>query len=56
MIRNTRQNWTIGEVVKVGFEAVVAQAARDQRLDYGLGTALLALLTGLFASLVFRRD
>jgi len=44
------------EVVKVGFEAVVAQAARDQRLDYGLGTALLALLTGLFASLVFRRD
>ncbi len=44
------------EVVRTGFEAVVAQAARDQRLDYGLGTALLALLTGLLASLVFRRD
>lgn len=51
----TRETTAI-EVVKVGFEAVVAQAARDQRLDYGLGTALLALLTGLFAGLVFRRD
>jgi uncharacterized protein (TIGR02186 family) len=51
----TRETTAI-EVVKVGFEAVVAQAARDRRLDYGLGTALLALLTGLFAGLVFRRD
>jgi uncharacterized protein (TIGR02186 family) len=51
----TRETSAI-EVVKVGFEALVAQAARDHRLDYGLGTALLALLTGLFASLVFRRE
>jgi uncharacterized protein (TIGR02186 family) len=51
----TRETTAI-EVVKVGFEALVAQAARDRRLYYGLGTALLALLTGLFAALVFRRD
>ena len=51
----TRETTAV-EVVKQGFEALVAQAARDQRLAYGLLTALLALLTGLFASLVFRRD
>jgi len=44
------------EVVKVGFEQYVADAARDYGLLYGLATALLALLTGWFASMVFRRD
>lgn len=47
---------TAFEVVKVGFERFVAQAARDHGLLYGLATAMLALLTGWFASVVFRRD
>ena len=44
------------EVVKAGFEQFVANAARDHGLLYGLATALMALLTGWFASVVFRRD
>jgi uncharacterized protein (TIGR02186 family) len=44
------------EVVKVGFEQFVAQAARDHGLLYGLATAMMALLTGWFASVVFRKD
>ena len=44
------------EVVKTGFEQFVANAARDHGLFYGLATALMALLTGWFASVVFRKD
>jgi uncharacterized protein (TIGR02186 family) len=44
------------EIVKVGFEQFVAQAAREHGLLYGLATALMALLTGWFASVVFRKD
>jgi len=44
------------EVVKAGFEQFVAEAARDYGLLYGLATALMALLTGWLASVVFRRD
>jgi len=44
------------EVIKVGFEQFVADAARDYGLLYGLATAMLALLIGWFASVVFRRD
>ena len=44
------------EVIKVGFEQFVADAARNHALLYGLATAMLALLTGWFASVVFRRD
>ncbi len=44
------------EIIKVGFEQFVADAARDHGLLYGLATAMLALLTGWFASVVFRRD
>jgi uncharacterized protein (TIGR02186 family) len=44
------------EVVKVGFEQIVANAARDHGLFYGIGTALMALLTGWLASVVFRKD
>ena len=44
------------EVVKVGFEQFVANAARDHGILYGLATALMALLTGWFASVVFRKD
>ena len=47
---------TAMEVVKVGFEQVVANAARDHGLIYGIATALMALLTGWFASVVFRKD
>lgn len=44
------------EIVKVGFEHFVASAARDHALLYGLATALMALLTGWIASMVFRRE
>jgi len=47
---------TAMEIVKVGFEQFVANAARDYGLLYGLATAMMALLTGWFASVVFRRD
>ena len=51
----TRQQTAL-EIVKVGFEQFVAQAAREHGLLYGLATALMALLTGWFASVVFRKD
>src|SRR5215212_6334017 len=44
------------EVVKVGFEQIVADAAREYGLLYGFATALMALLTGWLASVVFRKD
>lgn len=49
------QQSTAIEVVKTGFEAFVAQGARDNRVEYGLGVAALAFAVGLFAGLVFRR-
>jgi uncharacterized protein (TIGR02186 family) len=44
------------EVVKVGFEQFVANSAQNYGLLYGLATAAMALMTGWFASIVFRRD
>ena len=44
------------EIVKVGFEQFVANAARDHGLLYGLATVALALLTGWIGAVVFRRD
>lgn len=44
------------EIVKVGFEQFVANAAREHGLLYGLFTALMALMTGWMASVVFRKD
>ncbi|MCX7312633.1 MAG: TIGR02186 family protein [Hyphomicrobiales bacterium] len=44
------------EVVKVGFEQFVATAAQDYGLVYGLTTAMMAIMTGWFAAVVFRRD
>ena len=44
------------EVVKVGLEQFVVSAARDHGILYGLFTTLMALATGWFASVVFRRD
>lgn len=49
------QQSTAIEVVKSGFEAFVAQSARDTRLDYGLGVAALACFIGLFAAFALRR-
>lgn len=44
------------EVTKTGFEAFVANAARDHGVLYGLAAAMLALFTGWAASVVFRRE
>jgi uncharacterized protein (TIGR02186 family) len=44
------------EIVKVGIEQFVADAARRNSFDYGLVTAAMALMTGWFASIVFRKD
>lgn len=44
------------EVIKVGFEQFVATTAREYGLLYGIATVMMALLTGWFASVVFRRD
>ncbi|WP_424629117.1 TIGR02186 family protein [Bradyrhizobium sp. SYSU BS000235] len=47
---------TAFEIVKVGFEQFVANAARQHGLFYGLATALMALATGWLASVIFRKD
>ena len=44
------------EVYKSGLEQLVTAAARDHGLLYGLTTAMMALVTGWLASVVFRRD
>jgi len=44
------------EVLKTGFEELLATSAREHGLLYGLVTALLAICTGLLANFMFRRD
>lgn len=44
------------DITKAGVEQYVADAAQDHGLLYGLATMSMALLTGWFASVVFRRD
>jgi len=44
------------ELHKVGFEQLVANAARNHGLLYGLTTSGIAILVGWLASVVFRRD
>jgi uncharacterized protein (TIGR02186 family) len=44
------------EVVKIGSEQFIAAAAQNYGLLYGIATALMALLTGWLASVVFRKD
>lgn len=44
------------EVVQIGFEQHVAGFARSWSLLYGLVTALLAILFGWIATVIFRRD
>jgi uncharacterized protein (TIGR02186 family) len=51
----TRQSSAF-ELVKFGFEHFVADAARNHGALYGLAAVLMALGTGWFASVVFRRD
>jgi uncharacterized protein (TIGR02186 family) len=47
---------TAFEIVKVGFEQFVANAAKQNGFLYGMATVMIALLSGWFASIVFRRD
>jgi uncharacterized protein (TIGR02186 family) len=44
------------EIIKVGFEQFVANAAREHGFLYGLATTCMALVTGWLASIIFRRD
>lgn len=44
------------EIVTVGFERFIANAAVDHSFAYGLASAMMAVMTGWFASIVFRRD
>ncbi len=44
------------EIVTVGFERFIAGSAVDHGILYGFATAAMALLTGWFAAIVFRRD
>jgi uncharacterized protein (TIGR02186 family) len=44
------------EIDTVGFERFIAFSAVDHAILYGLATAFMALMTGWFASVVFRRD
>lgn len=43
-------------IEKVGFEQFVASAAREHSVVYGIATVMLAILTGWFGAVVFRRD
>jgi len=47
---------TAFDIVKVGFEQFVANAARNYGAIYGVMTTIMALLSGWAASVVFRRD
>jgi uncharacterized protein (TIGR02186 family) len=47
---------TAFDIVKVGFEQFVASSARQHGLLYGLATALMAIMTGWLASVIFRKD
>ncbi len=47
---------TAFEIVKVGFEQFVANTAKQRGFAYGLVTAIMALMTGWMASIVFRKD
>jgi len=47
---------TAFEIDKVGFEQFVATNARQNGFVYGLVTAVMALMTGWMASIVFRKD
>ena len=50
------RNTSAFEIIKVGFEQFVASAARDHGFLYGIAAAMMAMLTGWLASIIFRRD
>jgi uncharacterized protein (TIGR02186 family) len=49
------QQTTAIEVVKTGFEALVAHQSSEARLGYGFAVAFLAFVVGVAAGLIFRR-
>jgi len=44
------------EIYKAGFEQFVTSSAQSHGVLYGLATSMMAVLTGWFASVVFRRE
>jgi uncharacterized protein (TIGR02186 family) len=44
------------EIMTVGFERFIANAAVNYGLTYGLATTVMAVVTGWLASILFRRD
>ncbi len=44
------------EIKTVGFEHFIANAAVNYGFPYGLATSIMAVMTGWFASVLFRRD
>jgi uncharacterized protein (TIGR02186 family) len=44
------------ELVKTGFEQQVGEVSRDWSLFYGIATALIAIVFGWLANVIFRRD
>jgi len=50
------RTFTSFELVKTGFEEQVGALARDWSAAYGIATAIMALLFGWLANVVFRRD
>jgi uncharacterized protein (TIGR02186 family) len=44
------------EIKTVGFEHFIASAAVNYGLAYGLASSMMAVMTGWFASILFRRD
>ena len=61
--RNAREAGAISNVrpdavrrSELGFEQFVANTARNNGFAYGLVTAMMALMTGWMASIVFRKD
>jgi hypothetical protein len=44
------------EIMTVGFERFIANAAVNHGLGYGLATTVMAVVTGWMASILFRRD
>jgi uncharacterized protein (TIGR02186 family) len=44
------------EIYKAGFEQFVTSSAQNHGVLYGLATSMMAVLTGWFASVVFRRE
>jgi uncharacterized protein (TIGR02186 family) len=52
-IARTRSSF---EIMTVGFERFIANAAVNHGLAYGMATTIMAVITGWLASILFRRD